>query len=157
LLLRKSLVNAVGSLGGVTTDPALGRMVLIGHSQGGLLIKLSTIETGTKLWDVLSERPIDELNLRPETRTLLKDALFLHPLPFVETVVFISTPHRGSYLAGYSLAGMFVKLITLPVSVATATADLLSNANALHEDVSVTEVFQHQRHETKQSDHQIGC
>ena len=34
-VLRHSLEDAVKSLGGVQADPALGRMVVIGHSQGG--------------------------------------------------------------------------------------------------------------------------
>ena len=43
-VLRHSLEDAVKSLGGVQADPALGRMVLIGHSQGGLLTKMNVIE-----------------------------------------------------------------------------------------------------------------
>ena len=39
-ILRHSLQSAVQSLGGVQADPALGRMVMIGHSQGGLLTKM---------------------------------------------------------------------------------------------------------------------
>ena len=67
-VLRHSLEPAVKSLGGVHADPALGRMVVIGHSQGGLLTKLISIDSGTKLWDVISDRPVDELNLKPETK-----------------------------------------------------------------------------------------
>ena len=138
LLLRRSLEQAVQSLGGVKGDPALGRMVVIGHSQGGLLTRLISIESGTSLWDGLSSRPLGELNLKPETRTLLQDALFVHPLPFVETVILIATPHRGSYLAGFSVAGMFAKLITLPLDVTTATAELLTrNRDMLRLDPSV--------------------
>ena len=46
-VLRHSLEDAVKSLGGVQADPALGRMVVIGHSQGGLLTKLISIDSGT--------------------------------------------------------------------------------------------------------------
>ena len=135
LLLRRSLEQAVQSLGGVQDDPALSRMVVIGHSQGGLLARLISIDSGTMLWDAMSRRPIGELSLKPESRTLLQDALFVHPLPFVETVIFIATPHRGSYLAGFSLAGTFAKLITLPLNVTTAAADLLTrNRDTLRVD-----------------------
>ncbi len=43
-VLRHALEDAVASLGGVQADPALGRMVVIGHSQGGLLTKMISIE-----------------------------------------------------------------------------------------------------------------
>jgi hypothetical protein len=58
----------------------------------------------------------------------LKEALFVHPLPFVETVVFIATPHGGSYHASLTVVGLFTKLVTLPITIAGATADILTNA-----------------------------
>jgi hypothetical protein len=127
-LLRASLTRAVQSLGGVQADPALGRMVVIGHSQGGLLTKLIAIDSGSRIWDAVSSRPLDDLALKPETKVLLRDSLFLQPLPFVETVVFIATPHGGSYHATTTIAGLFQKLVTLPLKVAAVTADVLTNA-----------------------------
>ena len=53
-VLRHSLEDAVKSLGGVQADPALGRMVVIGHSQGGLLTKMNVIDSGTRIWDSIS-------------------------------------------------------------------------------------------------------
>jgi pimeloyl-ACP methyl ester carboxylesterase len=127
-VLRQSLEGAVLSLGGVQADPALGRMVVIGHSQGGLLTKLISIESGTKIWDAISDRPLDELNLKPETKVLLKETLFVHPLPFVETVIFIATPHGGSYQASLTVVSLFRQLVTLPVTIVAASADVLTNA-----------------------------
>ncbi len=131
-VLRHALENAVKSLGGVQADPALGRMVVIGHSQGGLLTKLISIDTGTKLWDAISDKPVDQLDLKPETKALLKEALFVQHLPFIETVIFIATPHGGSYQASLTIVGLFTRLVTLPLSIASASADVLANAgNAL--------------------------
>jgi pimeloyl-ACP methyl ester carboxylesterase len=131
-VLRHSLEQAVQSLGGVQSDPALGRMVVIGHSQGGLLTKMIVIESGTKIWDAISSKPVDELTLKPETKALLKDALFVHPLPFIETVIFIATPHGGSYHATSTIVDLFQKLVTLPANVVAASTDFLVNAsNAL--------------------------
>jgi pimeloyl-ACP methyl ester carboxylesterase len=127
-VLRHALENAVKSLGGVQADPTLGEMVVIGHSQGGLLTKLISIDSGTKIWDAVSNKPVDELNLKPETKALLKEALFVHHLPFVETVIFIATPHGGSYQASLTVVGLFTRLVTLPLSIASATADVLANA-----------------------------
>ena len=135
LLLRQSLQTTVASLGGVRADPALGRMVVIGHSQGGLLTKLLAIDTGDKLWDTISKRPIQDAKLSPASRDLLTDALFLHPLPSVETVIFIATPHRGSYLAAFSLAQWMGRFITLPLRISSVGAELLTgNKEALRLD-----------------------
>lgn len=127
-VLRHSLEDAVKSLGGVQADPALGHMVVIGHSQGGLLTKLISIDSGTRLWDAISHKPVDELSLKPETKALLKEALFVHHLPFIETVIFIATPHGGSYQASLTIVGLFTRLVTLPLSIASAAADVLTNA-----------------------------
>jgi pimeloyl-ACP methyl ester carboxylesterase len=129
-LLRNSLEDAVKSLGGVQAEPALDRMVIIGHSQGGLLAKLVSIESGTKIWNALSNKPLAELPVKPETRALLQESLFVHPLPFVETVIFIATPHGGSYQASLTAAGLFTRLVTLPKRVAGAAADVLTNGAA---------------------------
>ena len=127
-VLRHALENAVKSLGGLQADPALGRMVVIGHSQGGLLTKLIAIDAGTKIWDAVSDKPVDQLNLKPETKALLKESLFVRHLPFVETVIFIATPHGGSYQASLTIVGLFTRLVTLPLSIVAATADVLANA-----------------------------
>jgi hypothetical protein len=135
LLLREALEGAVQNLGGVQADPALGRMVVIGHSQGGLLAKMLAIEPGTKLFDALSRRPLEELKVSPATRELLRKALFIHPLPFVRQVIFIATPHRGSYLADFSLAQFVARFITLPLSMLNATGELFAgNRDALRVD-----------------------
>jgi pimeloyl-ACP methyl ester carboxylesterase len=127
-VLRRSLEAAVKTNGGVQADPALGHMVVIGHSQGGLLTKMIAIESGTKIWDSISSRPVDQLNLKPETKALLRETLFVHPLPFVGTVIFIATPHGGSYQASTTIVGLFRRLMTLPVTIITATTDILANA-----------------------------
>ena len=42
----------------------------------------------------------------PEDRELLQRSLFYERLPFVERVIFLSTPHRGSYLSSCSLSSL---------------------------------------------------
>jgi hypothetical protein len=54
LQLRRALEQAVASLDPAGQDAALRDMVLIGHSQGGLLAKMTAIETGSRLWDHIS-------------------------------------------------------------------------------------------------------
>ena len=60
-------------------DPALRRMVLIGHSQGGLLVKMQGISSGDRLWNAASKKPLDELELSDQTRDLFRRGLFVEP------------------------------------------------------------------------------
>src|SRR4029453_7386575 len=63
LKLRDAVVAAVARLDPQGKDPALRRMVLIGHSQGGLLVKMQAINSGDRIWSSASKKPIDELQL----------------------------------------------------------------------------------------------
>jgi pimeloyl-ACP methyl ester carboxylesterase len=136
LLLRNALQAAVRQLGGEAADPALGRMVLVGHSQGGLLARLVTVDTGPRLWNALSRRPLDELRLDTASRDLLRRSLFLEHLPQAERVIFIATPHGGSYLTEFSVTRMIGRLVTLPATLARVGAEALTNADALTFDTS---------------------
>lgn len=135
--LRTSINQATAALGGTAADPALGHMVLIGHSQGGLLVKMQVIDPGDALWNKLSRRPLSALTLDQSSRKMLQDAMFPTPLPQVDRVIFISTPHRGAYAAGWSLAHLAARLVTLPLTVTKATAEILTgNKDALAFDPS---------------------
>jgi pimeloyl-ACP methyl ester carboxylesterase len=137
LSLRDALQQAVASLGGEAADPALGHIVLIGHSQGGLLAKMLTIDPGDRLWNTLSRRPLDQLKLQPESRALIAHAFFPVPVQQVDRVVFIATPQRGSYLASFSVVRLIGRLVTLPLAVSRVGAEILAgNKEALNFDPS---------------------
>src|SRR5262249_58317332 len=69
----------------------------------GQKAELTAINSGSRFWDNISKTPLDDLTMEPETRELLRRSAFFTPLPFVKRVVFISTPHRGSYQAALRL------------------------------------------------------
>jgi pimeloyl-ACP methyl ester carboxylesterase len=130
-LLRKSLRDAVQRFDPEGVDSALRDMVLIGHSQGGLLVKMTAIDTEDRLWNQVSRVPLAELKVEPETRGLLEDALFLEPEPYVGRVIFIATPHRGSFRAGSRIAHWLSGLVKLPSQLGRAWLDILDNEESL--------------------------
>ena len=123
--LRDELAATVKRLDPEGRDPALRQMVVIGHSQGGLLTKLTATDTGDKLWRALSDKPLADLKLSDKERDLLQKAMFPEPLPFVRRVVFISTPHRGSYLSTSLARKLGRMVISLPGAVSQKTTELL--------------------------------
>jgi pimeloyl-ACP methyl ester carboxylesterase len=125
LRLRQSIQAAVVQLGGTRADPALGRMTVIGHSQGGLLAKMLVIDPGDRLWNRISRVPLDKLHLTERSRTLLRETLFFQPLPEVQRVIFIATPHRGSYVAALSLSRLVARLVSLPLDVSQVATDVV--------------------------------
>src|SRR5262249_34138275 len=126
MLLRQSLIDAVAKLDPEGQDPALRRMIVMGHSQGGLLTKMTVVESGDVFWNAVSTRPLAELKVSDESRELLQRAMFVHPLPFIQRVVFVATPHRGSYVAGNWLAQQFARLFTAPFQVTRIMSEALT-------------------------------
>jgi pimeloyl-ACP methyl ester carboxylesterase len=120
--LRAALPAAVQALDPEGEDPALRRMVVIGHSQGGLLTKLTAIDSGTRFWDRVSRKPFDAIDVSPETRALLQQSTFFTPLPFVGRVIFVSTPHHGAIMAGRQLGRILAWLVTLPIGLTNQLA-----------------------------------
>jgi hypothetical protein len=136
--LRDALVAALARLDPEGKDPALRRMVLIGHSQGGLLVKMQVISSGDRFWDSVSKKPLDQLTLSDKIRDLLRRAMFVEPLPAVSRVVFICTPHRGSFVAGRNIIRNLVRaLMALPTNLAGVDKEIIQNRDALQSGVSL--------------------
>jgi pimeloyl-ACP methyl ester carboxylesterase len=125
MLLREALAAAVADLDPEGKDPALTKMVVVGHSQGGLLTKMTAIDSGDLFWRNVSRVALPDLVTTEETRGLLQRSLFVHPLPSVRRVVFIATPQRGSFFAGSRLAHLGARLVTLPLDLTHLSADLV--------------------------------
>ncbi len=124
--LRDALTATVHKLDPQGTNELLRQMVIIGHSQGGLLTKLTATSTGDRIWQALSKTPLEELPVTEDQRAKLRRLVFLEPLPFVRRVIFISTPHRGSYLASSFARRLASKLMALPSATVDATRDAIS-------------------------------
>jgi pimeloyl-ACP methyl ester carboxylesterase len=130
-LLREALIKTVAELDPAGTDRALHDMVLIGHSQGGLLAKLMVVDSGTRFWDNVSETPFDQIRVSDETRAVLKQSLFVTPLPFVHRVIFLATPHQGSSVAGLMVTRfrwLVDWALTLPPNLLRITGEVVSGS-----------------------------
>ena len=97
-VLRRALLQARAQYDPDGSDPAFDRMVLIGHSLGGLLAKLMVQDSRSRLWETISAQPAERLDGPAEARELLRQAFLFKPLPGVRRIIFIATPHRGSRL-----------------------------------------------------------
>ena len=122
--LRASLRQLVEELDPLGRDPVLRRIVLIGHSQGGLLARVLVTDSGTRFWDALTDIPFEKVRLAPETRALIERTTFFEALPFVTRVVFVATPHRGSFRVSSFVLGILRRLIALPSTVVDGFKDV---------------------------------
>jgi pimeloyl-ACP methyl ester carboxylesterase len=129
--LRASLRRFVQELDPLGCDPILRQVVLIGHSQGGLLTRLMVTDSGSRFWIAVTGVPFEKVEATPETRALLERAMFFEPLPFVTRVVFVATPHRGSFRVSSFVLGVLRRLITLPLTVVGGIKELTEQNSGL--------------------------
>jgi pimeloyl-ACP methyl ester carboxylesterase len=122
--LREGLVRVRNDMDPQHHDPALDRMVLVGHSMGGILSKMMVQDSGRNLWDAAIRVPPDRLRASERIRDDLNGMLIFKPLPFVGRVVFIATPHRGSRLANELLGRVVSGLVRRPDNQSAALAEL---------------------------------
>ena len=124
--LRESIVAMVNQLDPQRKDPALQNMVVIGHSQGGLLTKMTAVDPGDTLWHAISDENIEKMDIDPTLKDFARRLIIFKPLPFVTRVVFISTPHRGSYLTKDWVRSLVRRLVSLPVNVVLNSPEFLT-------------------------------
>jgi pimeloyl-ACP methyl ester carboxylesterase len=130
--LREALRKTIAEVDPDGQDPALRNLVLIGHSQGGLLTRLMVTDSGTRFWDAVVKVPLEQLEVTPATRVLIEKTMFFEPLPCVRRVVFIATPHRGSFRVSTFVLRLVRRLVTLPTTVVEGIAEAAqSNPEAI--------------------------
>ena len=96
--------------------PALDQTILVGHSMGGLVSRLQTIDSKNDFWNLVSDRPFNELKATPETRQHVSQLFYFQPNASVRRVVTIGTPHRGSRYANGFTRWLGTKLIAFPMT-----------------------------------------
>jgi pimeloyl-ACP methyl ester carboxylesterase len=116
--LRRSLAQLLAEHDPEGQDEALQRMVVVGHSQGGLLTKMLGVTFDLEaVAQALLGAPVAELGLDEADEELLRECFDVRPFPAVERLVFVATPHHGSFLATRWYSRLFAKLIAVPGEV----------------------------------------
>lgn len=109
-----------------TFDPhgnngAFDQMVLIGHSMGGLIAHLQTMDSGMDFWKLVSdESPEKVLEEIKDPTTDLREWFLFKADPSVRCVVSIATPFQGSRASNHFTQQVTGKMIKLPKKVTEA-------------------------------------
>lgn len=115
--LRSDLAHMRAALDPQRQYPALDQMVLVGHSMGGLVAKLQTVDSGNAFWKTVSDKPFSELHADGAERTELAETFFFEPNPSIRRVITIGTPHRGSDFSNGFTQFVGSRLIQTPMKL----------------------------------------
>lgn len=105
---------------GVSTK-MFSRMVLVGHSMGGLVAKTMAMSSGDRLIEPVFGQDYQKMldGLGQEHRTFLQEMMNFEALPFVKRLVFLAVPHHGSDMAQSWIARLGSCWVKLPVTLVT--------------------------------------
>ncbi|TWU09882.1 Alpha/beta hydrolase family protein [Allorhodopirellula heiligendammensis] len=121
-------------------DRAVDNMVLVGHSMGGLVSRMQTIDSGDDFWNLVSNQPKEKLRGPPQDVNKLVSALEFRPNQSISRVITIGTPHRGSDLANSATRWLAGKIIKLPkMALSTSTRLIRANPNFFRDTRLLTE------------------
>jgi pimeloyl-ACP methyl ester carboxylesterase len=138
--LRHDLAEARQTLDPQRQEPALDQMVLIGHSMGGLLSKLQTVDSGDAFWKLVSPAPLGALRADADVREKLQYTFFFQPNPSIRRVVTIATPHRGSSVSNLTTQWLLDKLIHLPQRLVNSQQKLFRENQGAFPDRSLLKI-----------------
>ncbi len=122
--LRGDLVQLRATLDPEQRNPIFEQMVVVGHSMGGLVSMLQTLESQNDFWSILSDEPFDDLKADQEVRERVAQTVFFHPSPMIRCVISLGTPYRGSNFANDYTRFLARKLIRLPSQMLWVTKQL---------------------------------
>lgn len=138
--LRADLAEVRRVLDPYHREPALDQMVLVGHSMGGLLSKLQTIDSRDDYWKLVSREPFERVKAEPAVRQKLAETFFFRSNPSIRRVVTIGTPHRGTDFSNQTTQWLLGKLITLPRTLAAGQERLFRENKGLFHERSLLKV-----------------
>ncbi len=106
------------------------KIVIIGHSMGGITSRLMVTNAGDKIWRGMFHKGPDEFKVPGASRQLLLDALVFEHRKEISRAIFISAPHRGSETASSWIGRMGSRLVRMPTFLTDARNAVASVATA---------------------------
>lgn len=131
--LRDKLLVTRHQLDPDMEDDALENMVLVGHSMGGLIGRMLTVDSGNAFWEALSSKPFAELNFQDEaSRREVQRLFFFEKHPLVKRAIFCAAPFGGSTLSPSPLGRLAASVPMLPHQVRDLGAMIANLDPGLH-------------------------
>lgn len=108
-----------------TTPP---NMVIVSHSMGGLLSRTVVVHDSRGLQELFFEDPARVRELDKEVQAQIDAYLNFSRKPYVDRVIFVAVPHRGSTIADNWLGRIGRALLSLPKTVVQKTVAVARGA-----------------------------
>lgn len=92
----------------------LDQTVVVGHSMGGLMAYLLTVDSEDKLWNGLSKLPVEKIKADNDTQDQIQRVFFFESDRSVDRIVTIAAPFNGSGYSNFFTRWLGGSLVSLP-------------------------------------------
>ncbi|MEM1084607.1 MAG: alpha/beta hydrolase [Verrucomicrobiota bacterium] len=113
------------------SNPNMRRMVILGHSMGGIISNAQIRKSGDHLYDSAFTKDIAELNLDPNQERILKRMAFFEANPDIDRAILLAAPLRGSAFASNRIGQLGARLIRLPFDFVDSVFGQIESIDAL--------------------------
>ncbi len=112
------------------------RMVVIGHSMGGMIARELITDSGMKIWNAYYDMPPAKLPVSEETRRIFSSAFIFQHRPEIARVIFASASHRGADQAAGFGGRLLSKIIGANPTAPELAADQAKAVSLMKPDYS---------------------
>ncbi|MCG8434145.1 MAG: alpha/beta fold hydrolase, partial [Gammaproteobacteria bacterium] len=112
--LRLELNKLLAFLNTQDSGGAAPKLVVIGHSMGGLLGKALVTNANDAIWDVVFSVPPEKLNGTEEEVRVITEVLKFKHQPYIDRLILLATPNRGSDVADSFIGKIIKSILRLP-------------------------------------------
>ena len=124
--LRENLIKMREVYDPNSVNPNLNRMVLVGHSMGGIIARLLSSNSNNSFSKWL---PSESEMENQSAHKMFK----FEAEPYISRAIFIATPHKGTAMASSSIARFFNTIIKIPLEI----QDSFISTFSLNPDISL--------------------
>ncbi len=122
--LRDNLDETLRAVDPTDHDAATKRIVVIGHSMGGIMARTLVCSSGERIWEANFRAPAAQLKGDPQTIQFLVHIFHFQRNPRVQRIIFMAVPHRGSSMANSPVGYVGNSITRLSVREETGFAQL---------------------------------
>ncbi len=127
--LRDELLQVRNDCDPYRRNVKLDEMVVVGHSMGGLMSHMLTIDSGNRLWNSVSGKSVEELQASTNVKSEIQRVFFFHSNPSIDRIVTIASPYEGSSLSNRFTRWLTGSFVWLPAKTYELTRVVLEQNN----------------------------
>jgi pimeloyl-ACP methyl ester carboxylesterase len=114
-----------------TLHPDSREYVLVGHSMGGILSRTQVATVRREDWNVIGEDKAKQFFAKVPEGSVIDRSTRFEANPRIARAIFICSPHRGSEMAISSIGEIGMRLISLPVDLASTVTTTVGDSIAV--------------------------